>query len=115
MLDSRLTNAYEDLRADLAALARIGNELDELFGQTSNSSVRRASNAVSSAIAALAIAVDEISDAAGECRHEAGGVTWCRRILGHGGKHSNGTISWDDDQAQAWGDAAVAGMGGRTE
>ena len=117
MEDTRITNAYHDIRADIHGLSKTARELDELLGQLhgdEQTHIRRAANSIAAAIAAMANAVEELHAAAGTCRHPSG-FTYCTQIKGHGGDHSNGTITWDEDQAERTDAAIVASMGGRTE
>ena len=118
MLDSRLTNAYSFLRADLHSISRIAASVEELLGELHPSwqrnSVNTAANALGSALAALTTALDSIRDAAGPCPHGLG-FTPCAAINGHGGHHHNGDRRWDDEQAEQANRAVIAAMGAKTE
>jgi len=118
MHDSRLTNAYNDIRADIYGLGKIALELDERVGEIHDGPSREILQSALSnlrlAVRSLELAVAEIRGVAGSCKR-GGGMSQCSLIAGHGGDHSNGIVTWDEDAAERADAAAVASMGGRTE
>lgn len=118
MLDSRLSNAHSDIRADLHGLSTIASQLEELLGELRPSwertAVTRAANHLGAAIASLAHTVEAIGDAVGRCPHPLG-MTPCSGIHGHTGPHHAGDRTWDDAQSAQARAAVVAAMGNRCE
>lgn len=118
MIDSRLTNAYNDLRATAAGITKTAADIEELLQELPPSwqrtSINTAANALAAALDSIAETVESLREAVGNCPHYMGTMP-CSGINGHGGLHHNRKTTWDDEEAEQATKTVLAKMGDKTE